>query len=244
MTLHSRKEAMAAEIPQLVEFFQEQNFVRQFTKGQLICAQGEAFEYVYMINAGMVKIYDLDENGSERTLSIVAQHNVFPLVWLLAVPPAGHLYYYEAFTDTSCYIAERDALYGFAGDNPAIMRGVTDALAKAYLNLAARIRNLERSHVHERLEFVLYVLAAGLGTFGDDDVAGIDTVITQEDISRLAGVTRESISLEINSAQSRRLLWKDGRRTYIDVSKMENQDMPTFYERRPHGNKSSHKKAG
>ncbi len=239
---------MAAEIPQLVQFFQAQNFVRRFTKGQLICAQGEAFDYVYMVNSGMVKIYDLDENGSERTLSIVAQDNVFPLVWLLEVPPTDHLYYYEAFTDTSCYIAERDALYGFASDNPAIMRAVVDALAKAYMNLAARIRNLERSHVHERLEFVLYMLAAGLGTFGEDDeVAGIDTVITQEDISRLAGVTRESISLEINSAQSRHLLWKDGRRTYIDVSKMESPGGPsTFYERRPVSPhpRSRHKKAG
>jgi CRP/FNR family transcriptional regulator len=224
---------MAAEIPQLVQFFQSQNFVRRFTKGQLVCAQGEPFDYVYMINAGMVKIYDLDENGSERTLSIVTNTSVFPLVWLLEAPPAEHLYYYEAFTDTSCFIAEREELYGFVYEHPELMRAVVDALAKAYMNLAARIRNLERSHVHERLEFVLYMLAAGLGTFSEDDVAGIDTVITQEDISRLAGVTRESISLEINSARSRRVLWKDGRRTYIDVSKMETRGLPMFYERRP-----------
>src|SRR5689334_626144 len=98
---------MAAEIPQLVQFFQTQNFVRRFTKGQRVCAQGEPFDYVYMINSGMIKVYDLDEHGSERTLSIVANSSVFPIIWLLESPPNEHLSYYEAFTDTSCYIAER-----------------------------------------------------------------------------------------------------------------------------------------
>lgn len=235
---------MAAEIPQLVQFFQAQNFVRRYAKGTLICAQGEPFDYVFMINSGMVKIYDLDEHGSERTISIVASQNVFPLTWLLEEPPPAHVYYYEAFADTSCYIAGKDELHTFVNAHPDVLRGALDALAKAYMNLAARIRNLERSHVHERLEFVLYMLATGLGTFnGDDDVAGIDTIITQEDISRLAGVTRESISLEINSAQSRRLLWKDGRRTYIDVSKMDSSELPIFYERRP-GRQRSNKNTG
>jgi CRP/FNR family cyclic AMP-dependent transcriptional regulator len=230
---------MAAPIPQLVRFFQTQNFLRRFDKGQLICSQGEPFDYVYMINAGMVKIYDLDNQGSERTLSIVSHNNIFPLIWLLEAPPKNHLYYYEAFADTSCYLATRDDLWSFINEHSDALLGVMDALTKAYMNLAARIRNLERSHVHERLDFVLFMLATALGTFGDEgDVANIDTIITQEDISRLAGVTRESISLEINSAQSRRMLWKDGRSTYIDVGKMDSRDLPIFYERRPGSHKN------
>jgi CRP-like cAMP-binding protein len=216
---------MAAEIPELTDFFQKRNFTRNFNKGYLICSQEETFEYVYMVKTGVVKMYDLDNTGSERTIAIFANESVFPLTWLLNNPPKSHLYFYEAFADSVCYIVSKDDLHAFTLENPVTILGVLDALTKSYMNLAARIRNLEKSHVREKLEFVLYMLANQLGTF-QGNVAQIDTTITQEDISRLAGVTRESVSLEMNNAPD--LIWKDGRHTFIDVGKINTSDMPAI----------------
>lgn len=211
---------MAAEIPEMKGFFMKQNFIRKFSKGELICAQDDKFKTIYMINSGMVKSYDIDDTGTERTLSIFAGSSIFPLIWLIQPAPDRHLYFYEAFTDVTCFAANKDEAFDFTQEHPEVLRGVVDALAKAYTHLAERIRSLERSRIHERLEYVLLMLATSIGTVRGN-VSDIDAPITQEDISRLAGVTRESISLAMNEARSRSLIWKTGQRTYIDISKLK-----------------------
>jgi len=208
---------MSAEIPELTNFFRRQNFLRRFEKGHLICSQEEQFDYVFMIHSGMVKMYDIDRNGDERTIAIFAGRSIFPLVWLLRDAPKEHLYYYEAYSDAICYVARQEEVRFFTRAHPHVLLGVADALAKAYINLAARVTNLERSHVRERMEFVLYMLATRLGTF-EGTVAEISAIVTQEDISRMAGVTRESVSLEMNHAKERELMWKHGHSTFIDIS--------------------------
>lgn len=219
---------MAAEIPELISFFRQQNFVRKFPASQVICSQSDRFEYVYLVDSGMAKSYDIDENGVERTLNIFGRANIFPLTWLLSNPPAEHIYYYEAFSNTTCYIAHKDDLLEFTRKNPQVMTGLADYVTRSYIALAGRVRNLERSQVRERLEYVLWVLANNLGTF-NGHVAQIDWPVTQEDISKLAGVTRESISLEMNAQDTRDIMWKSGRDTFIDVSKLSLSNMPAIW---------------
>jgi CRP/FNR family transcriptional regulator, cyclic AMP receptor protein len=209
---------MAVEIPELTKYFVSKNTIH-FSRGELICVQDDIFDRVYMVGTGIVKSYDIDDTGTERTLSIFAASCIFPLFWLMRPPPERQLYYYEAFTDVTCYFMDKKEATGFMEDHPEILGGVVDALAKAYTHYADRIRSLERSRIQERLEYVLLMLAMSLGNL-QGDVADIDASITQEDISKLAGVTRESISLAMNEIGFKRLFWKNGRKTYIDVGKL------------------------
>src|SRR4051794_37393871 len=104
---------MAVRVSELGEFFQQQNFLRPYDKGALICNQGEPFDYVFMVNSGMVKCYDIDDNGSERAIAIFSHYSAFPLTWLLREPPAGHLYFYDAFTEASVWMARREDVEQF-----------------------------------------------------------------------------------------------------------------------------------
>jgi CRP-like cAMP-binding protein len=98
-------------------------------------------------------------------------------------------------------------------------------LVRSYINLAGRIQNLEKSRVGERLEFLLFHLAVTLG-YPDGEITRIDASITQEDIARLAGVTRESLSLEINQRDDRPY-WRNSNSTYIDLGNIDSSYMPT-----------------
>jgi CRP-like cAMP-binding protein len=209
---------MAVEIPELNNFFMSKNTLT-FSRGELICVQDDLFRRVFMVGTGIVKSYDIDETGTERTLSIFSGNCIFPLFWLMRPPPDRHLYYYEAFTDVRCHYLATNEATEFIENHPELLGGVVDALAKAYTHYSDRIRSLERSRIQERLEYVLMMLATSLGTL-KGDVANIDASITQDDISKLAGVTRESISLAMNESGFKRLFWKNGQKTYIDVGKL------------------------
>jgi CRP-like cAMP-binding protein len=216
---------MSVQLEPLTEYFKSQNVTRVFEKGEVIISQGDSPEQLYMVKSGMVKVYDIDVSGCERTITIFSEEHVFPIIWLLNELPDSHLFFYEAYTDVACYSSSIIGARRYMSLHPEILHEANDRLAKAYINMAGRIQNLEKSRMQERLEFVLYFLAVNLGNFRGS-VATIDTIITQEDIARLAGVTRESISLELNRSDRQRLIWKENQNTLIDVERLHIDEMP------------------
>jgi CRP/FNR family cyclic AMP-dependent transcriptional regulator len=219
---------MSIEINSFIDFFERQNVVRTYDKKQVIISQGDPFSKVFMVKSGMIKMYDLDSTGAERTITIFGRHSVFPIMLLLDPPPAEHIYFYEAFTNVDCYVAPLALVSDHLGQHPNVLVELNSSLVKAYLNQIGRVQNLEKSHTRERLQFVLYYLATALGTL-DGKIASIDTALTQEDIARLAGVTRESVSIEINKAESRGLIRKDNHTTYIDLNLLDTTAMPAIF---------------
>ena len=213
----------------IYDFFISQGYIHAYPRGHVICFQGDKFNQVFMVMSGIVKFYDIDGAGSERTISFFANPDVFPVIWLLSEPPPGQLYYYEAVADTTCLIAPASEARAFIAANPGALLMILDSLTQAYINLIGRVQNLERSHLGEKLAFVLYWLAQRIGTI-DGQVARIDAIITQEDIARLAGVTRESMSLAINKMGSD-VLWREKHSTYINLSKLSLNSMPAIYPR-------------
>jgi CRP-like cAMP-binding protein len=210
---------------ELEEFIKSKKTIREYQKGDVICSQGEESTLVYLLVSGYVKIYDIDEEGNERSISVFKQGSIFPITWLLSDMPKQYLYYYEALARTTCYVAEASAIYEFVRKRPTILISLVDHLVRSYINLAGRIQNLEKSRVGERLEFLLFHLAVTLG-YPDGEITRIDASITQEDIARLAGVTRESLSLEINQRDDRPY-WRNSNSTYIDLGNIDSSYMPT-----------------
>lgn len=213
----------------MYDFFRSRGSNQTYRKGHVICFQGAAFTHVFMVTSGIVKFYDIDGAGSERTISFFAHPDVFPIIWLLHQPPAGQLYYYEAVSDASCLSLPVKEAREFITLNPKLLMSILDGLTRTYINLIGRVQNLERSHLVEKLEFVLYWLALRIGTV-ENRIARIDAIITQEDIARLAGVTRESMSLAIHKLGSE-TMWRENHSTYINLSKLSLSSMPTIFPR-------------
>lgn len=213
----------------MYEFFAAQGYDNSYHRGHVICFQGDTFDQVFMVMSGIVKVYDIDDTGAERTISFFAHPDVFPIIWLLREPPPNHLYYYETVADTTCLIVPRQAAQAFLYAHPEALIVLMSNLVQAYVNLIGRIQKLERAQLNEKLEFVLFWLAQRVGTI-EGNIARIDAVITQEDIARLAGVTRESMSLAINKMGSD-ILWREKHSTYINLSKLSLSSMPAIFPR-------------
>lgn len=212
---------------ELAQFIRRSKTVAEYAKGDLICSQGDSFDAVFLLIKGHVKMYDIDADGNERTISVFKEGSVFPITWLLRDLPESYYYFYEAMTSVSCVVRDVGDVRDFVRTNPGVLLSLTDHLVRSYINLAGRVQNLERSRVSERLEFILFHLSVSLGEEIVNNISRIDAAITQEEIARLAGVTRESLSLEISQRQSSRPYWREGANTYIDLSRIDIEAMPT-----------------
>jgi CRP-like cAMP-binding protein len=177
----------------------------------------------------MVKVYDIGPNGDERTLNIVSQGHIFPIIGLLAKPPTNHLYYYEAFTELYCYIVPAKRFIDYMHAHPELAARLLDLVIKSYVNFIGRVQNLEKSQIHERLEFILYWLANGLGAERRGSVVRIDAKITQQDMAGLTGVTRESMSHALNQPNVKQIFWRNGSRTYINLEFINTDILPRVF---------------
>lgn len=209
--------------PTMIGYITEHGRLRSFRKGQMICFQGDQLNDVYMVKTGVVKIYNLTRLGDEQTISLFDQNCFFPLSWLVRQPDNRIVYNYEALTDVECYTMSVDKLHDFLVTCPNTMSRLLDVMGRAYINHSARIINLQRTSIKERLDFVLYYLANRLGhkTTG---VVCLPVKLTHSDIASLAGVTRESISRQLGVAKKDKLLWTAHGKTYIDVNQIKSDE--------------------
>jgi CRP-like cAMP-binding protein len=219
---------MAAPLVGLVQCFKASDEQRKFKRGTTILTQGAPFNEVFLITAGIVKIYDIDVSGNERIITLFTRDNVFPLIWLFAQPPEHHIYFYEAYTDTVCLTAPKAVVREYIARRPEILLGLLDVVTRGYNNMVGRIQNLEKSQINERLHFVLYWLSNRLGTPVGEHVMRIDAPVTQSTLAGLAGVSREAMSHEINRIEGR-LFWRQGPHTFIDTKLLDTDKLPTLY---------------
>jgi CRP-like cAMP-binding protein len=215
---------------QILEIFRATNRLQTFPKGSIIIHQGGNLEYTYYILEGMVKISDIDSRGESRTMSVFANHHVFPISWLLTEQPEeGATYDYEALSDLKCLVLPRPRLREYLKSNPSICCRLIDILVRSYINAGARITNLQKTNVAERIEFVLYYLAVLLGNKTEEGFIEINTSLTHQEISDLAGISRETVSRQLTKKKYNDIFWKKGSKSYVDLQKLEVDKMPKVY---------------
>lgn len=210
---------------QLADYIKSSRVTREYHKGEIIIHQGESFDNVYFLSQGFVKIYDIDERGEEHSISVFGPGSIFPVTFLLNDLPPNYFFFYEAMSPAACYVAGAEVVHSFLYGNPQISLELLDYVTRAYINLANRIQKLEKARVSERLDFILFHLAQSLG--GEQtDIVRLDVPISQEELASLVGVTRESLSLEVNQRNDHRPYWKDNQYTYIDMRNLKADTMP------------------
>jgi CRP/FNR family transcriptional regulator len=212
----------------IVKFFAKHR-TKTFLKNELIAQPSSLLDTVLMVKSGLVKTYDIDDRGNERTVSVHSRFHILPMSWLLEVQPDATSYFYQAFTDVTCWVVSLEDVRDFLSTEQAACLGLLDIMAKANINYAARIQKLEYSGIRERVEYILYYLALCVGIIDERNVAKIDSGITMQDIASLTGLARESVSLELSKHKVSKIFWKTGQNSFIDMNKIDAQLMPHIY---------------
>lgn len=212
----------------IYDLFRSANRKREHIKGSAISLHGNPFDYVYYIDGGLVRVSDVDSSGVQRTVSIFSKGHVFPVLWPLANKPDSTIYDYHAITKTVTYRLPWLNIKDFMDKNIGFYKNLADILTRSYVNASARIINLQKTNVRERVEFILYYLAVILGT-SKKNIAEIPVVLTQQEIADLAGLSRESVSHEISKDRYKDIFWKAGHKSYIDLSNLRTDKMQKIF---------------
>lgn len=183
---------MSQQITEKISGFFSQYPQKQFSPKEIVVHAGNNLPGIFFLVQGEVKQYDITPNGDEVTLNVFKQGAFFPMSW--AINRTQNNFFFEAISDTTAHLCPADEALEFLKNNPDV---TLDLLSRVYVGidgLTQRMSLLMKGSAYSRTVFELTIATK---RFGQPTKTGIQLTITENDLASRAGLTRETISREL-----------------------------------------------
>lgn len=204
----------------IIEVIKPHSLKRFAKKRTILFYQGEVPRHAFIVVSGLIKVYSINPAGEERTVSLHAAGDLFPLPWIFG-EASNTLFYYEALSDCELMTIDKTLLVETIEKKPALFRDVFQHVVNNYTGLLLRVTALEQSRAAEKIGFTLYYLLFHYGKERKPGIYDIDLNLTQPMIASLVGLTRETTAINLNLLKRKGIINYSSRRYSIDKSKLE-----------------------
>ena len=171
--------------------------------GQTLLRQGEPDKRLFLLEAGAVELSCVVESGRECLLDIVLPPDVF-VGSTLSSP-------FSAIAREDCQVVSSAEL---VARDPRVAAAAVEISNQRALRFAERLRDALVLGAAERVMAVLADLADRRSTRTPEG-RRVDLFITQEDLARMTGCTRETVNRTLNRLSVERRLLRRGRRYVV-----------------------------
>jgi len=163
--------------------------VREFEKGAMLFAEGDAADAFYTVITGRVKIFKVTARGSDVILEIFGPGD-----------PVGAVAVYEsraypasavALEATTCVLVPREAFFGLLEAHPSLVRGLLLGLTHRLVELTNRLTELSGGRIEARLARLFLKLADDAGRSEADGVF-IPMPLSRQELADMTGTTIET----------------------------------------------------
>lgn len=187
MTHLDKVELFAGIEPAQLDALQRSGRLRVFPAGTIVVHEGDEGNGMFVVQSGSLKVFSMDENGREITLSLLGPGEYFGELALLDALPRS----------ASVLAVERSELLQIPGSaflaliesNPACMGVVVRNLVSRVRTLTDNVRALALVDVFGRISRLFDSLAVE-----EDGCSVINRKLTQRDVASLVGASREMVN--------------------------------------------------
>jgi CRP/FNR family transcriptional regulator len=207
------------------EVFDSMELVHHFKetpKSDYIYFEAHLHNALYFLKEGYVKIGYYDKEGREVVKEIIGKGDVFGQVTLLPNNLEGE--FAQAYkSDVSLCMFRVQDFEKLLQQHPQIALRFTRQLGQKMLRVENRMVNLLQKTVTERLNHFFIHLTKQFPDFEKDGFFEMPNIFTHEDIARLIGSSRQTITTLLNEMEDAGLI-KFNRSSFCisDVKKMLN----------------------
>lgn len=174
-------------------FFQNYPLIR-LQKGQALLVDEHEIQAIFWMKRGMIRMYQISEDGSDMTLHMFRAPSFFPMMIYLSHRPGG--YYFQAVDEVVARKAPATEVVEFLKQNPEILFDLTSRFADAITGLLIRIEQLSSQNAYHRICSIFAYLAEKFGEQNGKECI-INLHLGHEDIAAWVGVVRETASHQI-----------------------------------------------
>ncbi len=166
---------------------------KHIAKGQVLFYQGDVTANVFVIKSGIVKIYDIDDQGNEKILHLVERPAIIPFAFFsgASIPTR---WFYSALTDCELYEIPRLQLLDELHANSALALYLMNWFSSEMHNVLSRVSSLGKAPVKDKLLAVLRYLQENHSDARRGGWWRVSFPVTHQALADLVGNTRESVT--------------------------------------------------
>lgn len=191
---------------------------RTYPKGQILIHGGDDPQHIFYLVRGKVRQYDISYRGDEVVVNVYKTGSFFPMLWALTGKP--NRYFFSADEEVRVRQAPKDATLDFLRSNPDV---TLDLLTRLYVGVdgvLGRMAHLMAGSAKSRL---MYELVIECKRFGVIEKSGVKVSLSETELAARAGLTRETVSREIQKLIKAGLVKSSGQKQLLitDLQAME-----------------------
>ncbi len=192
-------------IPPVVQKLMQSAQLRRIPKGQIILYEGDMLRDVFIIKSGVVKLYDIDEQGNEKILHIVKTPAVVPFAFFSGVHNALK-WFYVTLTDCELCMMPADELRSRVKQDSELAEVLTNAFSQDVHELLVRLSSLGKTNIQDKVAAALRFLLERHATKQRSGRWRVDFPVSHQLIADLCGITRESAAIVMKEFQKKKIV--------------------------------------
>ena len=190
-----------------------------YRKRELVLHANDTPQGVYYIRRGFVRFYSISSDGEELTFMVFQKLDFFPVRW--AVTGQAMTYYYETMTPTQLHLAPRGEFLSFLKKNPDVVFYLMENMLIRLRNIYERMEYMAYGHASAKVALMLVICSERYGVKEEGGVR-IQVPLTHKDIASLVSVTRETVSVEMETLAKQGVIEHRSRYIFVpDIKKLQ-----------------------
>lgn len=198
-------------------FFTQFNSVHKFKKSKLILWPEVQPSGVFYVKSGFVRQYLISNDGKEFTVNILKPETYFPMIW--ALNSITNIYFYESLTETTLIKAPKNEVIKQLENHPDLLYDLTKRILSGLDGVTKMMNTLITGNAYQQIASVILVLAKRFGKPTNKKEIIVDIPLTHRLIGTLAGLSRESTSLELEKLTKNKII--SSRKRFIIIKNLE-----------------------
>ena len=196
---------------QKVDHFFENYSEVIFKEGEFVITPEDTISHIYFIKKGSIRMYSVSEKGDEITHTIFREGSFIPIMMILGNIP--NKYYFVASEKAVTRKAPQSEVLAFLQENPDCLLDLAKRFAAAIGGLMTRIENGTMDSAHKITQLILYLATK----FGEKDGSSVSITLplTHEDIANWVGITRETVSRQMEKLKKQGVITTHNKKLYI-----------------------------
>ncbi len=174
--------------------------LKHVPSGQIILYEGDLAQEVSIIKSGVVKIYDIDEQGNEKILHIAKSPSLIPMVFFSGMDKPMR-WFYTALTDCDIYVLPYEVMRNAIETECGLMHLFAKDFCDNVHELMERVSSLSKTNAKDKIVAALKFLADGHSRKRYSGWQRVNFAVSHQLLADLCGVTRESAAMAMKELQ-------------------------------------------
>ena len=194
---------MNTDVIKTLDLFFQQFKIQKYKRHQLLINAGEEPAGLFYLKEGVVRQYAISANGEELTINTFKSGSFFPLAWIVNDDKGSH--YFEAASPASLRVAPKAEALNFLKNHPEILWDLVKRIYKGLDGYFMRMEHLMLGSARSRLVAELLIYARRFGQ-SEGGAIRVNLKLTEKDLAAQSGITRETVSREIQKLKQKKLI--------------------------------------